>query len=111
MTSVGKSLLGNGSLAMIFIVTMIFSVLTMIKSRPDDVKGYVLSDREKTGLTMLGATSFFHPTYSTFSNCLLGVHFKADEWGHKRCGSVCGDYNLPLGFTILHRECFPGSGR
>ena len=51
------------------------------------VKGHVLSDREKTGLTMLGVTSFF--SYNVFNILkLLGVHFKAGEWGSKRCGSV-----------------------
>ena len=35
-------------------------------SRP--VKQYVLSEREKSGLEMLGVTSFPHTTYSTLSN-------------------------------------------
>ena len=51
------------------------------------LKGYRLSDREKTGLTMLGVISFFPCTVFKILK-LLGVHFKAGEWGRKRCGSV-----------------------
>ena len=51
------------------------------------VKGHVLTDREKTGLTMLGVTSCF-PCKVFKILKLLGVHFKAGEWGRKRCGSV-----------------------
>ena len=54
-------------------------------SRP--VKQYVLSEREKSGLEMLGVTSF-SPYYVFNTLQLVGVHFKAGEWGHKRCGSV-----------------------
>ena len=58
------------------------------------MKRYVLSDREKTGLTMLGVTSFVQ--YNAFKVLtLLGVHFKGGEWGKKRCGSVV---------TTIHRQ-------
>ena len=59
-----------------------------------NIKQYVLSDREKTGLTMLGVTSFVQcKAFKVLT--LLGVHFKGGEWGKKRCGSVV---------TTIHRQ-------
>jgi len=58
------------------------------------IKRYVLSDREKTGLTMLGVTSFVQcKVFKVLT--LLGVHFKGGEWGNKWCGSVV---------TTIHRQ-------
>ena len=51
------------------------------------IRGYVLSDREKDGLKMLGVTSF--RVYKVFKVAkILGFHFRCGEWGCHRCGSV-----------------------
>ena len=50
-------------------------------------RGYILSDREKDGMKMLGVTSF--RDYKVFKVAkVLGVHFRCGEWGCRRCGSV-----------------------
>jgi len=51
------------------------------------VKRYVLADRERNDLTLLGVTSLSQ--CKAFKVCtVLGVHFRAGEWGNRRCGSV-----------------------
>ena len=51
------------------------------------IRGYMLSEREKDGMRILGVTSFRN--YKVFKVAkLLGVHFRCGEWGCRRCGSV-----------------------
>ena len=51
------------------------------------IKRYVLSDREKDDLIMLGVTSC--DQYKAFKVVnVLRVHFRGGEWGKRRCGSV-----------------------
>ena len=51
------------------------------------VKRYVLADRERNDIALLGVTSFRQ--CNAFKVCeVLGVHFRAGEWGNRRCGSV-----------------------
>ena len=52
-----------------------------------NIKRYVLSEREKTGLARLGVTSFVSCKVFLALK-LLGVHFSGRDWGKKRCGSV-----------------------
>ena len=52
-----------------------------------NVKRYVLSDREKNDIELQGVTSLRQ--YKAFKVCeVLGVHFRAGDWGKHRCGSV-----------------------
>ena len=48
---------------------------------------YALSAQEKFDLGMLGVEVFDNVKSCLIAN-ILGVHFKAGEWGQKRCGSV-----------------------
>jgi len=64
------------------------------------VKRYVLSEREKTALEMLGVTSF-SPCNVFNTLRLVGVHFTAGEWGRKRCGSV-----VTTIYRQVSRYCF-----
>ena len=51
------------------------------------VKGYVLADRERNDIVLMGATSFRQS--KSFKVCeVLGVHLRSGEWGNHRCGSV-----------------------
>ena len=51
------------------------------------VKRYVPADRERNDIALLGVTSLRQ--YKAFKVCeVLGVHFRAGEWGKRRCGSV-----------------------
>ena len=51
------------------------------------VKRYVLADRERNDITLLGVTSLRQ--CKAFKVCkVLGVHFRAGGWGNRRCGSV-----------------------
>ena len=71
-------------------------------------KRHVLSEREKTGLTMLGVTSF--SVQSIPSSQTSRSPFQWRGLG-KEAVRVCGDYHLPSGFTMLCRQRVPGSGR
>ena len=52
-----------------------------------NINRYVLSDREKNGLSVLGVSSFCQfKAYRVAT--VLGVHFRGGEWGQHRCGSV-----------------------
>ena len=51
-------------------------------------KLYKLSRKELTALRLLGARKFGVNVRSFDTARILGVHFKAREWGKQRCGSV-----------------------
>ena len=48
---------------------------------------YTLSTRERVDVSFYGITTF-DQVRSFTSATILGVHFKANEWGQRRCGSV-----------------------
>ena len=51
------------------------------------MRGYLISDRDKEGMQILGVTSF--EGYKVFQVAtILNVHFRCGEWGSRRCGSV-----------------------
>ena len=58
-------------------------------------KFYTPSAREKYDLGVLGVTNFFGVRAFSIAR-ILGVHFKAGEWGRRRCGSV---------ITTIYRGC------
>ena len=70
-----------------------FSVDEADHSRPKEIsltvaiKRYVLSDNERNDLLMFQHTSFCQLKAFRVAK-VLGVHFRAGEWGQRRCGSV-----------------------
>ena len=50
-------------------------------------RGQALSDREVNAMQLMGVTSFRDVQFFKVAT-VLGVHFRAGEWGCRRCGSV-----------------------
>jgi len=74
---------------------------------------YTLSAEERFQLGMLGVTSSLHHVRGFDIAKVLGVHFKAGEWGKRRCGSVivtmrggCSRYCIVKKFVQVQGKCF-----